>query len=92
LVRSPTITKFESGRTTIGSRPLQRVSGSMRGTRRGGTPASASPIARMWSGVVPQQPPATLSQPASANSRSSEAVCAGVSSYSPKAFGSPAFG
>jgi hypothetical protein len=35
----------------------------------------------MWSGVVPQQPPRMLTKPLSANSRSSEAVSAGSSSY-----------
>src|SRR5690606_23230880 len=36
---------------------------------RGATPLTASAIARIWSGVVPQQPPTRLSSPASANSR-----------------------
>ena len=49
-------------------------------------------MARMWSGVVPQQPPVMLIKPLSANSFKKAAVCSGVSSYSPKAFGKPAFG
>ena len=35
---------------------------------RGDMPATASAMARIWSGVVPQQPPTTLTSPASANS------------------------
>ena len=92
FVRSPIIRKLESGRTTRGSRPARRVSGSGAGTRRGSTPAAAAATARMWSGVVPQQPPSMLTRPLSANRPSSPAVVSGVSSYSPKAFGSPAFG
>ena len=34
------------------------------GGTRGGSPRTASAIARMWSGVVPQQPPTMFSQPA----------------------------
>ncbi len=49
-------------------------------------------MARMCSGVVPQQPPVMLSQPASAHSRMRAAVSAGSSSYSAMALGSPAFG
>src|SRR5690606_40775491 len=48
--------------------------------RRGASPATASAIARMWSGEVPQQPPTRLSSPAWANSRSTAAVSSGVSS------------
>ncbi|MNS11741.1 hypothetical protein D3C72_432880 [compost metagenome] len=53
---------------------------------------TALAIARIWSGVVPQQPPVILIKPLSANSFKKAAVCSGVSSYSPKAFGKPAFG
>ncbi len=49
-------------------------------------------MARMWSGVVPQQPPVMLSQPASAHSRMKAAVSSGSSSYSAIALGSPALG
>ena len=46
----------------------------------------------MWAGVVPQQPPTMLTRPACANSPSTRARSSGDSSYSPKAFGRPAFG
>jgi hypothetical protein len=46
----------------------------------------------MCSSVVPQQPPAMLSQPFLAHSPMIAAMFSGVSSYSPKALGSPAFG
>ena len=49
-------------------------------------------MAAMWSGVVPQQPPTMLTSPAAANSPTTAAISSGVSSYSPKAFGSPALG
>jgi hypothetical protein len=68
LVRSPTLTKFESGPMFSGSRPAGG-SASAIGDRRGGTPATASAMARMCAGVVPQQPPTMLSSPLSANSR-----------------------
>ena len=61
-------------------------------TRRGGTFFTASAIARMCAGVVPQQPPTMFTRPLRANSSSSPAVSQACSSYSPKAFGSPAFG
>ena len=54
--------------------------------------ATAWLIARMWSGVVPQQPPSRLTRPLAANSLSNSAVSSAVSSYSPNAFGRPAFG
>ena len=94
FVRSPIIRKLLSGRTVSRSSPLSSVTGgaSAAGSRRGGTPATASATARMWSGVVPQHPPSRFTKPLVANSRSSAAVSAGCSSYSPKAFGRPAFG
>jgi hypothetical protein len=46
----------------------------------------------MCSGVVPQQPPTRFSSPLSANSPRAAAMCSGVSSYSPKAFGRPGVG
>ena len=49
-------------------------------------------MARMCAGVVPQHPPTKLTSPCSANSRSTWAMCSGVSSYWPNSFGSPAFG
>ena len=46
----------------------------------------------MWSGVVPQQPPTMFTKPLVAYSRTRSAVSQAVSSYSPNAFGNPAFG
>ena len=80
LVRSPTMMKFESGRTVSGSRPERRSHFSGVARTRGCKSLTASAMARMWSGVVPQQPPTTLSQPFSANSRRSFAIDRGVSS------------
>ena len=80
LVRSPIMVKVLSGRITSGSRPLRIVSWRGGGGRRGGLPRMASAMARMWAGVVPQQPPTMFTQPLSANSPSTAAICAGVSS------------
>ena len=44
------------------------ASGGISGILRGALPATARAMARMWSGVVPQQPPTMLTRPASANS------------------------
>ena len=92
LVRSPTTMNVVSGRISRGSRPLncEKLGASTCG--RGDTPSTAFAIARMWSGVVPQQPPTRLTKPSLAKPPTSAAVCSGVSSYSPKALGSPAFG
>src|SRR5690606_26184840 len=68
------------------------ASSSDRGSRRGGSPRTASAMARIWSGVVPQQPPTRFNSPERANSSRVAAVSSGVSSYSAKAFGSPALG
>ena len=92
LVRSPIMMKLLSGRSVSGSKPLNRISGSMRGRRRGAVLETASAIARMWAGVVPQQPPTMFNQPFSANSPKVRAIISGVSSNPPKAFGKPAFG
>ena len=93
LVRSPTIRKLLSFRTVNVSRPLNRVRWvTSPDSRRGATVSTALTIAPMWSGVVPQQPPRILTKPLVANSRSRDAVSSGCSSYSPKAFGKPAFG
>ena len=62
------------------------------GTVRGLNGCTASAIARMCSGVVPQHPPVMLSQPLSAHSRRYPAVSGGCSSYSAIAFGRPALG
>ena len=62
------------------------------GTFRGEKGATDSAMARIWSGVVPQQPPTTLTMPSRAKSATWRAVSSGPSSYSPKALGRPAFG
>ena len=49
-------------------------------TLRGGNDCTAAAIARMCAGVVPQQPPTTLTKPLRAKSSISRAVSAGVSS------------
>jgi len=93
LVRSPTLTKSESGPMLKASRPDRRVrGGSSRRGRRGGRSATASAMARMCSGVVPQQPPTMLIQPASAHWRMCPAMNSGLSSYSPNSLGRPALG
>ena len=80
FVRSPTMTKFVSSANEKGSRPLNRVIDRCSGTSRGGSPSTAAAMARVWSGVVPQQPPTTLTRPLSANSRSRVLVVSGPSS------------
>ncbi len=92
FARSPMFMKFESGRNERASRPLNRSHGSTAGGTRGGTPRTAAAMARMWSGVEPQQPPTMLSQPLEAKSRRSRLICSGVSSNPPNAFGRPALG
>ncbi len=97
LVRSPIIWKIESLRIGSVSRPEKKVvraraSASGVGSGRGGTLATDSAIARMWAGVVPQQPPTMLTRPLVANSPTRRPVVSGASSYSPKALGRPAFG
>jgi hypothetical protein len=64
-----------------------RISESRAGHARHGSRDGA-----MCSGVVPQQPPTMLRKPLAANSRRISRGLRGVSSYSPKAFGKPAFG
>ena len=63
LVRSPMLTKSVSGLTTSGSSPASAVWRSRSGGRRGGTPSTACAMARIWSGVVPQQPPTRFRAP-----------------------------
>src|SRR5439155_1427381 len=92
LARSPTLTKSERSSMLSGSRPASRSAGGRAAGSRAGTPTSACAMAAMCSGVVPQQPPAMLIQPARAHSPIWRAIDSGVSSYSPKALGSPAFG
>ena len=75
-----------------GSKPLKRHAGGICGSGRGAESRTAAASAAMCAGVVPQQPPTMLTKPLAANSPSTAAVAAGDSSYSPNAFGSPAFG
>ena len=77
---------------THGSRPASRSAGGTCAGCRGAPCVDAVAIAAMCSGVVPQHPPTMLTSPASANSPMTRAIASGVSSYSPKALGSPAFG
>src|SRR5947208_94467 len=81
-------------RNVSASNPLNRIAGSTAGTVRGGKPLTASAIALIWGGVVPQQPPTMLSQPFCAHSRSCGASVSGVSGkpVGNKGFGRPAFG
>src|SRR4029077_7137435 len=67
-------------RNGSGGEGAHRARASILGTCRGGTDAIASRIWRMCSGPVPQQPPAALRYPASANSLSSLLVVGGCSS------------
>ncbi|MCY1309892.1 hypothetical protein D9M70_600330 [compost metagenome] len=94
LVRSPTLTNSESSSMVNGSRPDRRCATFTSGSARGVVSSSSAAMAAMWSGVVPQQPPATLMKPASANSRSRAEVSAGSSSkpVSLIGLGRPAFG
>jgi len=94
LVRSPTFTNSEEASTVNGSRPDRRIATGTSGTARGAASASSSAIALMCSGVVPQQPPAMFTKPASANSRSRAEVSDGSSSkpVSLIGLGRPAFG
>ena len=92
FVRSPTTTKPVSGRMTNVSSPEKRGSRDGSGTRRGRRPSTARAIARVCSGIVPQQPPTMLTMPSSANERRKRLVSSGSSSCSPSAFGRPALG
>ena len=92
LVRSPTFTRFDSGRMTNGSSPAKRGRGSGAGGTRGGRPRTASANTAMCSGVVPQHPPSTFTQPSLATSRNTRTISCGPSSYPPNAFGRPALG
>ena len=62
------------------------------GGHAGACRPGAAAIAAMCSGVVPRHPPTMLTRPAVANSPTTRAIASGVSSYSPKALGRPAFG
>src|SRR5262249_15640910 len=59
---------------------------------RGRSPSTPLAIAAMCSGVVPQHPPTMVTKALVANSRRYDPVWSGCSSYSPNAFGRPAFG
>src|SRR5262249_6749068 len=60
--------------------PDRRSAGGRTRHCRGFTPFTASAIALMWAGVVPQQPPTTFSHPFSAQLWTSLAVISGGSS------------
>ena len=92
LVRSPIMTNGFSLRNTNGSFPANCVILLGSGFLRGVSPCTASPIALIWAGVLPQQPPTMLTQPCFAKSRTKLAILFGVSSNSPSSLGSPAFG
>ena len=62
------------------SSPDSRMRRTLPGTLRGILPATASAMARICSGVVPQQPPTMFTSPASAHSPRWPAVSSGVSS------------
>ncbi len=78
LVRSPTMRNPVSAPGFNGSRPLNRDIAGTAATGRGASPETAAASRAMWSGVVPQHPPTTLTIPAPANSPSSRAVSSGV--------------
>ena len=92
LVRSPTFTNRLSSPMVNGSRPDRRQATGSSGSLRGGSPATAWLMAAICSGVVPQQPPTMLRKPDSAHSRICAAMVSASRSYSPNAFGRPAFG
>src|SRR5262245_66572384 len=79
FVLSPTLTKLVCGVSVNASCPERRNQGSTVGTWRGGNSLTASAMALMCAGVVPQQPPTILSQPFAAQSRSCGASVSGVS-------------
>src|ERR1017187_9546707 len=106
FVRSPTTTNPISGVMLSGSNPLNwrdalcRVLSDdtevvpPRSIFRGGQSRTAAAIARICSGVVPQQPPTKLSQPFAAHLPSFGARLSGVSGkpVSESGSGKPAFG
>ena len=94
FVLSPTLIKSESSPTLKGSRPDKRSFCFIEGVFLGEHGETASLIALICSGVVPQQPPTILTQPSSANSAINPEVISGVSSNPVGAigFGNPALG
>ena len=91
FVRSPTRTGRLSTSASMSSIPENRVFEWIAG-RRGFLPSAAAAMARMWAGVVPQQPPTMLTQPSCMKWPSSREIDSGVSEYWPSTSGSPAFG
>src|SRR5476651_2488242 len=81
-------------RIVSASNPLNLIHGSTVGTLRGRKFFTASAIALMCGGVVPQQPPTMFSQPFCAHSRNCGARDSGVSGkpVGSSGFGNPAFG
>ena len=69
LVRSPTRSGRLSSVSSTASRPETRQRRWLRDAPRGAGPRPARPGRVTWAGVVPQQPPTRLSQPASSEAR-----------------------
>ena len=92
LVRSPTLTNSESVSILNGSRPDKRQARLRSGIERGAISRTESAIARICSGVEPQQPPIILTSPLEANSLTISDISCGVWSYSPNSLGRPALG
>ena len=95
LVRSPTFTNKELSPMFKGSSPESRVAEfSLKAKGRGRKALTAWAMARIWSGVVPQQPPTTLTHPLEAKSFKKPEVMGGVSSkpVSAMGLGRPALG
>ena len=81
LVLSPTITRGALWPSSLrGSRPLSRVAAAVFGSSRGAQALTLSAMARICSGVVPQQPPTMLSSPSPARPPRALLVSLGVSS------------
>ena len=80
LVRSPTFTNTESAPTFNGSMPARRNCGSITGRSRGLMPVTASAMALMCAGLVPQHPPTILRNALCAHSLICTAMDSGVSS------------
>ena len=68
LQRSPTFTNSESEEILKGSLPARRQAGKGSTGTRGAYLETASAMALIWSGLVPQQPPTIFRKPDSANS------------------------
>ena len=94
LIRSPTVAMEVSVRVRTPCQPHRRQS--LSGFCRGGPsqPSSRARRARMWSGVVPQQPP-RMDAPLRRKSRAQRANSSGPTSYTvspPSMRGRPALG